>query len=137
MALVDRFKGTAISDKIGKVKVKPVKLEYEQGFRPVQPPRFAVPYHYQDRLSKHLQKLREDGVIEDVDPREPIDCILNIALSEKKNKDIRMNIDARPLNKGAKMTRYHITTPQEVRHQISGAKFFTDGHGARVPPGAS
>ena len=84
MAVVDKFKGTAISDKIGKVRVKPVKLEHEQGFRPVQPPRFAVPYHYQERLSKHLEKLREDGVIEDVDPREPIDCILNIALSEKK-----------------------------------------------------
>ena len=96
MATVDKFKGTAISDKIGKVKVKPVRLEYEQGFRPIQPPGFAVPYHNQELLSKHLQKLRDDGVIEDVDPREPIDCILNIALSEKKNKDIRMNIDVRP-----------------------------------------
>ena len=137
MAVVDKFKGTAISDRIGKVRVKPVKLEYEHGFRPVQPPRFTVPYHYQDRLSKHLQKLREDGVIEDVDPREPIDCILNIALSEKKNKDLRMNIDARPLNKGAKMTRYHITTPQEVRHQISGANFYTEmdmGHGFHQVP---
>ena len=48
-----------------------------------------------------------------------------------------MNIDARPLNKGAKMTRYHIITPQEVRHQISGAKFFTEmdmGHGFHQVP---
>ena len=85
----------------------------------------------------HLQKLREDGVIEDVDPREPIDCVLNIALSEKKNKDIRMNIDARPLNKGAKMTKYHITTPQEVRHSIKGAKYFSEmdmGHGFHQVP---
>ena len=57
MATVDKFKGTAISDKIGKVKVKPVRLEYEQGFRPIQPPGFAVPYRYQELLSKHLQKL--------------------------------------------------------------------------------
>jgi hypothetical protein len=126
MAIVDKFKGTAISDKIGKVKIKPIKLEYEQGFRPIQPPCFAVPYHYHARLSSHLQKLREDGVIEDVDPREPIDCVLNIAIYEKKNKDIRMNIDARPLNKGAKMTKYHITTPQEVRHSIKGARYFSE-----------
>ena len=84
MAVVDKFKGTTTSDMIGKVKVKPVKLEFEQGLRSVQPPRFTVPYHYQEKLSKHLQKLREDRVIEDVDPRGPIDCILNIALSEKK-----------------------------------------------------
>ena len=126
MATVGKFKGTAKSDKIGKVKVKPVRLEYEQGFRPIQPPGFAVPYHYQELLSKHLQKLRDDGVIEDVDSRETIDCILNVALSERKNKDIRMNIDARPLNEGAKMPRNHITTPQEIHHQIRGAKFYTE-----------
>ena len=35
MAIVDKFKGTVISDKTGKVKVQsPVKLEYEQSFRP-------------------------------------------------------------------------------------------------------
>ena len=134
MSVVDKFKGTSISDKIGKVKIKPVRLKYEQGFRPIQPPRFAVPYHYQERLSerlsKHLEKLSEDGVIEDVDPREPIDCILNIALSEKNNMDIRINIDARPLNKGAKMTKYHIITPQEL--QLKGTRYFSQldmGHG--------
>ena len=37
-----------------------------------------------------------------------------------------MNIDARPLNKGAKMTKYHITTPQEVRHSIKGAMFYSE-----------
>ena len=89
MATVDKFKGTAISDKIGKVKVKPVRLEYEQGFQPW------------------------NGVIKDVDPREPIDCILNIALSEKKNKDIRMNIDVRPTRgprcQDAKKSHHHST----------------------------
>ena len=137
MSVVDKFLGTSISDRIGKVKVKPVRLEYEPRFRAIQPQRYAVPYHYQDRLSQHLQKLREEGVLEDVDPREPIDCILNIALSEKKNGDIRMNIDARPLNKGAKMTRYHITTPQEVRHNIKDARYFSEldmGHGFHQVP---
>ena len=37
-----------------------------------------------------------------------------------------MNIDARPYNKGAKHTRYHITTPQEVRHQLEDAKIFSE-----------
>ena len=113
------------------MKIKPVKLEYERGFRPIQPPRFAVPYHYHERLSRHLQKLREDGVIEDVD------CFLNIALSEKKNGDMRMNIDARPLNKGAKMTKYHITNPSggQAHHQV-GQVLLRDGHGARFPSSA-
>ena len=69
MGIVDKFKGRAISDKIGKVKINPIKLEYERGLKPIQPPRFVVPYHYHERFSRHLQKLREEGVIEDVDPR--------------------------------------------------------------------
>ena len=59
--------------------------------------------------------------------RSGVDCILNIAISEKKAQGcIRMNIDARPYNKGAKDTRYHVTTPQEARHKLKGAKIFSE-----------
>ena len=36
MGIVDKFKGRTISDKIGKVKINPIKLEYERGFKPIQ-----------------------------------------------------------------------------------------------------
>ena len=62
-------------------------------------------------------------MVEKVNPAEPIDCILNIAISEKKTQgSICMNIDPRPYNMGAKHTRYHVTTPQEARHKLKGAK---------------
>jgi len=109
------------------MKVPPVELRYEAGFKPVQPARYPVPYHYQERLATHLRKLEKEGVIEKVNPAELTDCILNIAISEKKTQgSIRMNIDARPYNKGAKHTRYHVTTPQEARHQLRGAKVFSE-----------
>ena len=38
MRLVKRHKGKALTDNIGCIKVKAVKLEYEEGFKPVQPP---------------------------------------------------------------------------------------------------
>ena len=66
-------------------------------------------------------------MVEKVNPAEPTDCILNIATSEKKTLgSSRMNIDARPYNKGAKHTRYRVTTPQEARHQLKGAKVFSE-----------
>ena len=37
-----------------------------------------------------------------------------------------MNIDTRPLNKGAKHTKYHVSLTQEVRHQLEGARVFTE-----------
>jgi len=97
------------------------------GFRPTPPPRYGVPFHYQDRLTTHLQKLKQDGVIEDVDPAEPVDCILNLTISEKKSEGaIRMNIDARPLNVGARHTKYHVPLPQEVRHHLADARVFSE-----------
>ena len=72
----------------------------------LQPARYPVPYHYHERLVTHLRKLEAEGVVERVNPAEPVDCILNIAISEKKTQgSICMNIDARPYNKGAKHTR--------------------------------
>ena len=53
--------------------------------------------------------------------------VLNVVISEMKPAgDIRINIDARPLNVGAKHTKYHVTTPQEVRHLLDGATVFSE-----------
>ena len=125
--IVHEYTGSVFTDRIGNMQVPPIVLQYERGFKPTQPPRYSVPYHYQDKLAAHLQQLTKEGVIEDVHPAEPIDCILNLSISEKKTKgSIRMNIDARPLNKGAKHTKYHVPLPQEVRHQLEGARVYSE-----------
>ena len=80
-----------------------------------------IPYAYQPKLSAHLRNLRRDKVITDVDPSEPIDCILNVTICEKKTEgEIRMNIDMRPMNTGSKHTKHHIPLPPEMwkRSQI-------------------
>ena len=125
--IINRYKGPVFTDRVGKMKVEEVELRYKDGFKLVQPARYPVPYHYQERMATHLRKLEAEGVAERVNPAEPVDCILNIAISEKKTQGrIRINIDARPYNKGAKHTRYHVTTPQEARHKPKGAKVFSE-----------
>ena len=125
--IADVHTGAVLSTRTGCMKVKPIKLQYEEGFHPSQPPRYPVPYHYRERLSAHLSKLKAEDIIEDVDPAERIDCVLNVTISDKKTlNEIRMNIDARPINLGAKHTKYHITTPQEIRHELDGATIFTE-----------
>jgi hypothetical protein len=134
MKIVKGFMGSVFTDKIGHMKTNPVRLQYKAGFQAVQPRRYGVPYHYQDRLGAHLDKLKAEGIIEDVDPAEVVDIVLNVAISEKKAArgtardagPIRMNIDARPMNVGARQTKYHVITPQEVRHQLQGANVFTE-----------
>ena len=125
--IVNLHKVSVFMPGVGKIKVESVVLEHEQGFWPVQPPRRSVPYHYRERLSKHLAMMRREGVSEDVDPREPIDAVLNLVITNKKAPDvIRMNIDATPLNVGAKTTKYHVKRAAEVRDELEGAAFFSE-----------
>jgi hypothetical protein len=126
-AIVKNFQGTVFRPGIGLIDMEPITLEHEDNFRPVQPPRHPVPYHYRDRLSKHLDMMRKEGAIEDVDPREPVDAVLNVVITDKKTEgEIRMNIDAVPLNKGARMTKFHVKTAAEVRHELEGAAYFSE-----------
>ena len=65
-----------------------------------------MPYHYQDRLTDHLELMEKEGAIEPVDPREEVDCTMNVVITDKKTSgQIRMNIDATPINAGIKMTK--------------------------------
>ena len=44
-SIVDAFRADVFQPGVGKIKMKPVTLEYEEGFRPVQPPKRSVSYH--------------------------------------------------------------------------------------------
>ena len=125
--LIDRYSGLVFSDdKIGQVKIEPIHLDYDPTFTPTQPPFHNIPIHYQPQLSKLLDFLREQGVITDVDPSETHECVLNTVITDKKNGEIRMNIDATPWNEGMKRTKFHVQTPHEIRHELKKAKVFTE-----------
>jgi hypothetical protein len=91
-----------------------------------QPTFRNIPVHYQDRLSELLQFLREQGVITDVDPRKSYGCVMNVVITDKSQGQIRMNIDNTPRNPGLKRTKFHVQTPQEIRHELKEARLFTE-----------
>ena len=64
--IVNRYKGPVFTDRVGRMKVKEVELRYEDGFKPVQPARYQVLYHYRERLATHLRKLEAEGLVERV-----------------------------------------------------------------------
>ena len=125
--LLDSYKGLVFDDaKVGCMKVPPIHLEYDPDFQPRQPAFRNVPVHYQEEVSKLLAFLRKEGVITDVDPRGNYDCVMNIVVTDKKNGQIRMNIDNTPRNPGMKRTKFHVQTPQEIRHELKEAKVFSE-----------
>ena len=127
MDLVEEYKGTVFDDnKIGNMKTDPIHLEYDDQFVPEQPRFRNIPMHYRQEVSKHLKFLREQKVITDVDPRNPYECVMNVVITDKKEGNIRMNIDNTPRNPGMKRTKYHVQTPHEIRHDLKEAKVFTE-----------
>ena len=127
MSIVKSFHNTVFLPGIGCIKTDPVKFSFDKNFKPIQPPRRGVPYHYQSRLSEHLEMMRKEGAMEDVNPREVVECTMNLVITEKKSAgQIRMNVDATPINQGIKMTKYHVPTAAEVRHTLENAAVFSE-----------
>ncbi|ELU00035.1 hypothetical protein CAPTEDRAFT_31863, partial [Capitella teleta] len=67
---------------------------------PVIQPRYRVPYSRMQPLQMVLQSLQEKGVIADVDC--PTDRVHNLVITEKKNENLRLCIDPKPLNRAIK-----------------------------------
>ena len=124
---VGKYKGTVFDDeKVGKLSTEPIHLDYDTKFIPQQPRYRSIPIHYQAEVSKLLKFLREQGVITDVDPRTPYQCIMNVVITDKKQGNIRMNIDNTPRNPGTRRAKYHVQTPHEIRHDLKEAKIFSE-----------
>ena len=125
--LVQQYQGLVFNENaIGKLETPPIHLDYDPSYKPIQPKYRNTPIHYQKPVSDLLTFLRKEGVIKDVDPRKSYDCVMNTVITDKKNGSIRMNIDNTPLNAGMKRTKYHVPTPQEIRHDLKEATVFSE-----------
>ena len=112
---------------VGLLQGPPARFHVDSTVTPVAAPYRGVPLAYQERLSQHLQELREAGKIEDVPADEDTQWISNVVITEKKEQgQIRMNVDMREANRALHTTRKHVLTVQEMRHQLKGATRFSE-----------
>ena len=120
---------TLFDGHIGKMKNrKPIILQGDEGKRIINQPYRPIPPQYHEELSAHLQHLRENGKIIDVDPNtEKIEVCSNVVITQKTDGTLRMNVDATPINKAAaEVIPPHMTTPEEVRHKLSGSTRYSE-----------
>ena len=120
---------TIFDGHIGKmVKRTPITLHGDDGRRIVNQPYRTPPPQFHKELSDHLQHLRDNGKIVDVDPNcEKVETSSNVVLTRKSDGRLRMNIDATPINRAAaEVIQPHMTTPEEVRHKISGSTRYSE-----------
>ena len=121
-------KHSSLFNGIGLLKGEEVKFNIDRNVTPVADSFRGAPLAYRQRLSDHLQVLRDHDKIEDVDPSEHHGWISNVVITEKKSANqIRMNIDMRNPNKAlTEYTKQHIETIHEIRHKLQGATRFSE-----------
>ena len=109
-------------------KQTPIILHADKEKSIVSQPYRTPPPQFRKELSEHLQFLRENGKIVDVDPNtEEVDAVSNVVLTRKPSGQMRMNLDARPVNAAMKdIATPHMATPEDVRHRLSGSTRFTE-----------
>ena len=112
----DLFSGYGMYSKEYHIAIKPDV----QGT--VQTPH-KIPYALQPKLKSYLQTLKDNDIIADVD--EPTEWVHNIVVIEKKNKQLRICLDPKPLNAAILREHYIIPTPADVQAKLCNNTLFT------------
>ena len=107
---------------------KPINFQAKEGVEIISQPYRPIPPQFRTELSEHLENLRTNGKIVDVDPNvEVVQACSNVVLSRKPSGGLPMNLDARPINKAmATIITPHMNTPEDVRHKLGGSTRYSE-----------
>ena len=122
--LIKEFKNSVFSGKIGKLKNHQVSFHVDQNVTPVAQRERRIPFALREKVNKEINKLEEQGIIEDV-TNEATDWINPVVIVPKSDNEIRLCIDMREANKAIKRTRYPTPTVEDILAKVKGAKLFT------------
>ena len=119
--LVQRFKDV-FNRKLGSFPGT-VHLEIDKHATPVASQPRRVPQALKDKLKQELNRLHDLGVLEPVD--KPTPWVSAFAVATKKNGDLRICIDPKPLNTALKRERYQLPVLDDLLPELSKARVFS------------
>ena len=98
-------------------------LEIDQNVQPVQLTTRRVPIVFREPLKQELDRLSDISLIRKVDS--PTEWISAVVITTKKNGQVRLCIDPKPLNEALRRNRYPLPTIDDVLPLLSTARVFT------------
>ena len=122
--LIDTFKQTIFSGRVGKLKDHQVDLKINPEVRPIAQKECKIPFALRNKVNREIQKLESEGIVEDV-TNEPMPWINPLVIVPKSGDEIRLCVDMRCANKAIKRTRYPTTTIDEILIKTKEAKKFS------------
>ena len=109
---------------IGKLNNQKVKLHIRDNVKPVIQPQRRIPYHMRKQVSKELQKLVEQDIIEPV-MDQPTPWISPIVCTPKSDGGIRLCVDMREANQAIDRERHIMPTIQDFKAEVNGSQYFS------------
>ena len=108
----------AIRGYVHKVRLKPDAV-------PVQMPLRTMPYALREEVSKHLQDLEQQGIIEKVERSASPWLSPIVAIRKRGGKGLRICLDLSEVNKAVVANGHPIPDMQEMLEKLRGAKFLS------------
>ncbi|XP_061195310.1 uncharacterized protein K02A2.6-like [Saccostrea echinata] len=107
---------------LGKLDGK-LHLEVKDSVRPVQLPPRKIPLALKPKVKEELNRLEKLGVIKPVNT--PTDWVSALVVAPKRNGDIRLCIDPKPLNEALMRNHYPTPTIEDILPELHQARIFS------------
>ena len=101
------------------IKNAEMKIQIKPGCYPIQQKARPIPYHLQDDVKNELDRLIKSGHLQRLETIEE-DCFVSpVVITVKKDKTVKIALDARKLNDSCIKKRPHMPNMDELLNQIS------------------
>ena len=107
---------------LGKLDGK-LHLEVKENVRPVQLPPRKIPIALKSKLKGELSRLESMGVIKPVDT--PTEWVSALVVAPKRDGNIRLCIDPKPLNEALMRNHYPTPTIEDILPELHQARVFS------------
>ena len=121
--LINKYKDVFSEDLSKPSNNVKIELKVNKDAIPVAELPRRIPDVLHDRLRNTLLKHKRNGVISEV--TEPCEWVHNLVISEKPNKELRLCLDPRNLNRSIVRNYHLIPRPEDLINNVKNHKFFT------------
>jgi hypothetical protein len=118
--IYEEFKDV-FNPKLYELKAPKVEIKLKDP-KPRQNAPRRIPFALESRVKKELNQMVEDGIIAKVECS--TEWINSMVVVEKPNKELRICLDPRDLNKHVLTDQFKIPTQDELTSKLSGSKYF-------------
>ena len=122
--IIETYKNSVFSGKIGKLKDHQVKLHIDKNVTPVAQKERRIPFALRKKVSEEIERLQAEDIIEDV-TKEPTPWLNPLVIIPKGDNSIRLCVDMRCANKAITRTRFPTPTVEDLMIKLKGAKVFS------------